>query len=188
VTYSDQAMPPQVVQSEMASGRNDNPCCAAPAGTENMPESARPRETANEAESRICPSSGSSGRRVGLITLRALLKSEALLRLDGRDYWFCPERDCDVVYFDNAAGSVFRKKDLTVRIGQKEKEGRITLCYCFDVTLADLQDDFATHGKSDRPVFIAAEVGAGHCACEVRNPRGSCCLGDVAKAIMKLGG
>jgi hypothetical protein len=29
--------------------------------------------------------------------------------------------------------------------------------------------------------MITREVKAGHCACEVRNPTGRCCLGDVAR-------
>ncbi len=27
--------------------------------------------------------------------------------------------------------------------------------------------------------MIAREIKAGHCACEVKNPSGRCCLGDV---------
>jgi hypothetical protein len=29
---------------------------------------------------------------------------------------------------------------------------------------------------------IKAEVDAGHCACEVKNLSGKCCLGDVTRA------
>lgn len=27
---------------------------------------------------------------------------------------------------------------------------------------------------------------AGHCACEVKNPQGSCCLGNVSKALNQI--
>lgn len=29
--------------------------------------------------------------------------------------------------------------------------------------------------------MIAAEVKADHCACEVKNPKGACCLGDLVR-------
>jgi hypothetical protein len=31
--------------------------------------------------------------------------------------------------------------------------------------------------------MITQEVKAGRCACEVKNPAGSCCLGDVARVL-----
>jgi hypothetical protein len=34
-------------------------------------------------------------------------------------------------------------------------------------------------GKCTSPQWITAEVKAGNCACEIRNPQGFCCLGNV---------
>jgi hypothetical protein len=118
-----------------------------------------------------------------MVTLKALLTRDALGRLDGNAYRFCPGPGCDVVYFDSAADSVFRKHDLRVRVGLKEREDPIPICYCFDITAADLRREIATRGVTDAPTMIAAEVRAGHCACEVRNPQGSCCLGNVSRAL-----
>jgi CopZ-like zinc binding protein len=126
------------------------------------------------------------GILVGLITVKALLTADALRRLDGKSYRFCPGRDCDVVYFDRAANSVFRKSDVRVRVGQKETGDPIPLCYCFDVSVADLRRQVAAEGKTDMPASVAAEVRAGHCACEVRNPQGSCCLGALTTAVERL--
>ncbi|HEV2197528.1 MAG TPA: DUF998 domain-containing protein [Candidatus Acidoferrum sp.] len=36
------------------------------------------------------------------------------------------------------------------------------------------------------PQRISAEVKAGNCACEVRNPQGSCCLGNVTAVVKRL--
>lgn len=124
--------------------------------------------------------------RVGLITLKALLTADALRRLDGKAYRFCPGRDCDVVYFDRAANSVFRRSDIRVRVGQKETEDPIPLCYCFDVSVAELRRQIAADGNTNLPASVAAEVKAGRCACEVRNPQGSCCLGALATAVQRL--
>ncbi len=126
------------------------------------------------------------GLRVDLITLKALLRGEALRRLNGREYRFCPEPDCEVVYFDRAARSTFQKSDLAVRVGQKEHDDPIPVCYCFEVTEADLRMNLACAGATPIPDMIASEVRAGHCACEVRNPQGSCCLGNVSKALDRI--
>lgn len=130
-----------------------------------------------------CPVSDTVGLGVELLTLRALLKPEALRRLDGTNYRFCSASDCDVVYFDAQHGSLFIKGDLTVRVGLKEREPPVPLCYCFGYTLADVQSDMATRGRTDIPAIITAEIKAGHCACEVRNPQGTCCLGTVRTAV-----
>lgn len=134
----------------------------------------------------LCPASRTTGLHVGLITVKALLKGNALQRLEGKAYRFCPEPTCDVVYFDREADSVFRKHNLTTRVGQKESEDPIPLCYCFDITVSDLRKDIAGPGKRDIPAMIAAQVKAGHCACEVKNPQGSCCLGNVSKAVAEI--
>lgn len=133
-----------------------------------------------------CPLSATIGQRVELVTVKALLRGEALRRLDGRDYRFCPEPDCGVVYFDNTAGSLFRKEELTVRVGQKEKDDPVPLCYCFGYREADVRRDLAASGRTEIPAIITAEVKAGHCACEVKNPQGTCCLGSVSKAVRRV--
>lgn len=134
----------------------------------------------------LCPVSGTVGLKVGLITVKALLKGNALRRLEGKAYRFCPEPACDIVYFDREADSIFEKRDLRVRVGQKESEDPIPVCYCFDITMADLRKQLTLAGETDIPAMIAAEVKAGHCACEVRNPQGSCCLGNVSNAVKRI--
>ncbi len=135
---------------------------------------------------RLCPESQTIGLKVDLVTVKALVNADALRRLDGKAYRFCPAPDCDIVYFDLAAGSIFRKQDLQVRVGQKEREDPVPVCYCFNVTLADLRREIAVAGRTEIPAMITAEVKAGHCACEVRNPQGSCCLGNVTATVRSL--
>ena len=139
-----------------------------------------------EANPALCPSSGTVGSKVDLVTVKALLTGDALRRLDGSTYRFCPAPDCDVVYFDSGAESCFRKSDLTVRVGLKETEDPIPVCYCFGFAVADLRRELAERGKTDIPTIIAAEIKAGHCACEVKNPQGTCCLGNVSRAAKRL--
>lgn len=133
-----------------------------------------------------CPACGTKGSRVGLVTMKALLTSAALRRLEGKTYRFCAGPFCDLVYFDRKAGSIFKKHDLSVRVGLKETEDAVPICYCFGFTVADLRNDIASRGETEIPASITAEVRAGHCACEVRNPEGSCCLGNVSRAIKDI--
>ena len=136
-----------------------------------------------ETDATLCPQSRSVGSKVALVTLKALLSPSALRRLDGDAYRFCPDSDCEVVYFDSGADSVFRKHDLRIRVGMKETEDPIPICYCFDVAIADLRKEIQMRGTRTIPLMIAAEVRAGHCACEVRNPQGTCCLSSVSKVV-----
>jgi hypothetical protein len=94
---------------------------------------------------------------------------------------YCRTASCDVVYFSSEA--TFRKPDLKVRVGIKETEDPVPLCYCFDYTREDVFRDIEASGNTSLPDRIKAEVQAGFCACEVKNPSGSCCLGDITRAI-----
>ena len=49
----------------------------------------------------LCPGSQTIGLKVDLVTVKALVNAEALRRLDGKVYRFCPATDCDIVYFDD---------------------------------------------------------------------------------------
>ena len=43
------------------------------------------------------------------------------------------------------------------------------------------QDEITATGRSTIAERISAEVKAGNCACEVKNPSGKCCLGSVTR-------
>ncbi len=57
------------------------------------------------------------------------------------------------------------------------------LCYCFEVTRADVRREVAETGQSTIPARIQSEIRAGRCRCEVKNPSGACCLGEVNKVV-----
>ena len=65
----------------------------------------------------------------------------------------------------------------------KETDDPIPLCYCFNFSRADVRREVAETGSCSIPARITADVKAGRCACEVKNPSGSCCLGEVNKAV-----
>jgi hypothetical protein len=99
-------------------------------------------------------------------------------------YYFCDASDCDVVYFAlEAEAPMFRREDLVVRVGAKETGDPIPVCYCFGFTRKDIENEIAETGRSTVADRIKTEVNAGNCACEVRNPSGKCCLGDVTRTV-----
>jgi len=98
-------------------------------------------------------------------------------------YYFCDASDCEVVYFAlDPKAPRFRREDLVARVGAKETADPIPVCYCFGVTRQDIWDEIRSTGKSTVAERITAEVEADRCACEVKNPSGKCCLGDVTRA------
>jgi hypothetical protein len=70
-----------------------------------------------------------------------------------------------------------------MRVGAKEESDTIPVCYCFGFTRKDIEDEIAETGRSTVADRITAEVVAGRCACEVKNPSGKCCLGNVTRII-----
>ncbi len=129
-----------------------------------------------------CPVNGARSKQVDALTVRSLVR-QLPLGMPNDQYYFCEARDCDVVYFPfGPQAPIFRREDLLVRVGAKEATDPIPVCYCFGFTRKDIQDEVAKTGHSTVADRITAEVKAGTCACEVKNPAGKCCLGDVARA------
>lgn len=128
------------------------------------------------ADPRLCGACGHVGKSVELITLKALLTPAALERLNPGEHYFCASQSCPVVYF---GADVFGREDVLVPVFQKEPEGRRRVCYCFDVTEDQVLREVEATGRSASAERIKTLVRDERCACEVRNPQGSCCLGNV---------
>ncbi|MGQ0550347.1 MAG: putative iron-sulfur cluster-binding metallochaperone [Armatimonadota bacterium] len=132
-----------------------------------------------------CMICGARGLPVPRETLEHLLKSEKRVEMVDEPYYFCQTPECDIVYFADVPFHYFDKDDLTVRVGVKETEDPIPVCYCFDFTERDIIEDVERHGEGRIFKEIAANVKAGLCACEIKNPSGRCCLGNVQRAMRK---
>lgn len=127
-----------------------------------------------------CPACHRPGRSVERITVKAMLRPQALARLSAPEHRFCPTPQCPVVYF--GADEVFARDEVGVPVFQKEPPGNRTVCYCFAVTEADLRREIAQTDRSTAADVITEHVEARRCACELKNPQGSCCLGNLALA------
>lgn len=120
--------------------------------------------------------------RLALLTVKNLVRDHTRVSTSA-SYSFCRTPDCDVVYF--ATHDVFHKEELKVRVGIKETADPIPLCYCFGYTREDIRHDAETGQSGNTLEKIKAEVQGGFCACEVKNPSGACCLGDITRAIQE---
>src|SRR5579859_2856405 len=129
-----------------------------------------------------CARCGGIGRPVSTLTIEHMVKPQFLMSASKPGFRFCASPECDVVYF-HPDGQQLCKADLKVRVGLKDTEESAPLCYCFGFTREMLFQELRTDRHSQIPNLISAELKAGNCACDVRNPQGSCCLGNIAAAI-----
>ena len=131
-----------------------------------------------------CPVSGRRSKRVDGVTLKSMVRHLPFGMSPGQ-YYFCDDSACDIVYFSaDPVAPIFSRGDLLVRVGVKEQSDPIQICYCIGITRTDIWDEIRKTGKSTIAERIRAEVKAGRCACEVKNPSGKCCLGDVMRAVL----
>ena len=130
-----------------------------------------------------CPMNSQVTKPVGRQTVESLVKPEVKAELTPQPYYFCDAPDCDMVYVSALGDHLIAKDQLRVRVGIKETEDPIPLCYCFGYDRKDVRDDIRRKGETGIQKIITERVRAGECRCEVTNPSGGCCLGTVSKEI-----
>ena len=135
-----------------------------------------------------CPSCRCPGQAVAALTVKAMLRAEHAGEARDVAYYFCRTPSCPIVYYAPGWPQTFNCEDLTVRVGIKVTGPPHTICYCFGHTIESLREDVARTGRSEAVGVIQAAIEAGTCRCEVMNPSGRCCLGDVNKALKEITG
>lgn len=156
-------------------------CCAAKAGanTANVQPSA--------AAPAACASCRTAGRKVERGTMLQMLKPDRFERLGNREFHFCQEPSCQIIYYSTDGEVAFSADDLRGMVGLKmQGDPSATVCYCFGYTEGMIADELRATGKTAIPQKITELTKTGMCACEVRNPAGVCCLGQVNKAVTRL--
>jgi hypothetical protein len=136
-----------------------------------------------ERSSVVCPKNEQVCKPVPRITVEALIRPEHKHSLTLLPYYFCDSPSCDVVYVSASTEQVITKDQVRVRVGIKENEDPIPLCYCFDFDKKAIRDDIRFKGRTDIPKMITQRIKAGECRCQVTNPSGNCCLGDIYRAV-----
>ncbi len=141
-------------------------------------------EDRSSADAR-CTACGNTGRSIERKTVLHHVCHDLLVRVRNEAYRFCPDPNCSVVYYgDN--GTHFSTDNLRDLVTVKASGDERPLCYCFGFSEGDARDDIERNGNSTIPAQISGLIKADMCACEVRNPAGVCCLGQVNKAVKRL--
>jgi hypothetical protein len=138
-----------------------------------------------EAPQNVCRECGKAGRVVTRRTVVHHVKSEKLSLVGNDEYKFCPSAECLVVYY-SAAGRAFTVEDVRELVTAKASGDARPLCYCFGFTEGYVRREIAQKGESSVPKQVSQFIKEKLCACELRNPAGACCLGEINRAVKSL--
>lgn len=130
-----------------------------------------------------CPSCGTIGDEVRRVTLESVLRAERRGDIGAGPHYVCAALECDTVYFGAADAALFRKVDLTVRFGLKEKLAPRPACYCFGHSVESIHAEVERSGQSTVLADIKSRMADPGCYCERANPTGRCCLASVKRII-----
>ncbi len=143
----------------------------------------RPQATSRPVR---CPTNQQVGKVVDTLTVKAML-AVPLTQILPVEYRFCRDPNCPTVYYGVNLPQLFTEADLRERVYQKHlHEEDVFVCYCFRHTMQSIRTELQTTGKSTVLEAINAGIQAGQCACDIRNPQGSCCLGNVRAVVQRL--
>ena len=134
-----------------------------------------------------CPVCGQRGKPVDTQTIKGVLSTTLVIIQPDNPYLYCRTEDCRIVYFHNDGEQIIEESDLRVKAYHKSpREDQTPICFCFNHSVGDLKQDYLeSQGKIiiDR---INLGIQKGQCGCDIRNPEGVCCLGNVRRHIKKL--
>lgn len=160
---------------------NDECCCPPEAGSSVCD---LPAQTAQRSR-RVpngCPVCGMKGKPVQGQTVKALL-AVSLRAVQDVEYLFCRTPTCPIVYFSHDGEQTFSTAQVRELVYQKEPDSDdVLVCYCFQHCVGEIR----TASPAARAAIvddINTGINAGQCACDLRNPQGACCLGNVRGLI-----
>lgn len=132
-----------------------------------------------------CAECGQTGKPVQGQTVKALL-SVSLRVVQDVEYLFCRTQSCSIVYFTSDGSQTFTTQHVRERVYQKEPEVEsVFVCYCFRHTVGEVHAA-SSEGRAAIVDDVNAGIQAGQCACDLRNPQGSCCLGNLRGLVKRL--
>ena len=133
----------------------------------------------------ICPRCGVEAKGVLAKTLDALLVDEVKEDNRSLEGWhFCKTATCEVIYFKGTL--VLDQADVGIEVGCKAWASPFVVCYCFGWSREKIKDEISREGKSIVQSDIKTKMAEVGCSCEILNPSGGCCLGDVAQVVKEI--
>lgn len=134
----------------------------------------------------ICTACGQKGKPVSALTIRSLTRRHWPHYAEITDGYFCTNPNDSTVYYFPTLDLTVDKEHVVDRVGIKETEEPIYVCYCFRHTKQGIESDFMEHSRSMIEENVREKVSGKLCSCEVTNPSGQCCLGDIRKTYKRL--
>ena len=134
----------------------------------------------------VCPDCGQRGITVAAHTVNALVIPERALAEGYPDGYVCKNRDCSTLYFFGSGIEAISRDEINVPAGFKASGVPQLVCYCYEHTREEIQEEYRSYGESAIEASIREKVNAGSCSCEVNNPTGRCCLSDVRATYKDL--
>lgn len=132
-----------------------------------------------------CPVCGKAEKPVQGQTIKSIL-SVSLRQVRNVQYLFCRTQTCPIVYFSADGEQTFTIDEIREGVYQKEPQADdVFICYCFRHTVGELRAA-SPDERSAMVDNINLGINAGQCACDLRNPQGSCCLGNILGLIKQL--
>ena len=132
-----------------------------------------------------CPSCNAKAKGVLGKTLQHLLLDNSKKKISCFDgFYYCKTVSCEVVYFRDS--EILTQKDMSVIVGLKKDAHPATLCYCFEWTKEKITKELQENANSLALEDIKHKMNTIGCQCEILNPSGACCLGDVTQAIKEI--
>lgn len=132
-----------------------------------------------------CPTCNEKAKGVLGKTVKALLTDNSKSKLSCFDsFYYCKTPTCSTIYFRDE--TILTQEDINVIVGLKDGATPATVCYCFDWTKEKIRADIKNTGNTVALDDIKAKMENPGCSCEILNPSGGCCLGDVGKAIKEI--
>jgi len=138
-----------------------------------------------QENSDTCPFCNQKSKVVPTSAINHFLKDnfkKNITSLEG--FSFCATSSCNVVYFKNSF--VININDVKYNIGLKNSSHPTTVCYCFDWTKEKIQIQLEQKGTTSALEEIKEKVKNKKCLCEIKNPKGKCCMSDVKKTINEI--
>ena len=142
-------------------------------------------EMTKETPQNVCHDCGEVGRIVTRQTVVHHVKSEKLVEVKSDEYKFCPSEKCPTVYY-STSGEAFTVADVRELVTSKTSGDNRPLCYCFGFTEGDVRKEIAQKGESSVPKQVSQFIKEKLCVCEIRNPAGACCLGEINRTVKSL--
>lgn len=160
-------------------------CCSRPSAGSAVFELPSRTVRKKSQVDKVCPECKQQGKAVRGQTVKALL-SASLRSVEDTDYYFCRTEACPVVYYSVDGKSTFLATQVRERVYQKTPDADdVLVCYCFKHTVGEIRSA-TPEGRAAILDDIDVGVQDEQCACDLRNPQGSCCLGNVRALIRRM--